>query len=239
MAKTERTTLPHYPMAKHHNATMDRILDAAEELFSQRGIEQVTLKEVAEHIGVHSSLLRYYVRDKQDLLDAVLKQRTPATSARRLAALTRYEHAHADTLTVEGLLHAYLDAELDATRRGDRGWRHFGALGARVTAPRAGDEALIDAHFDPVMLQLIRLLKKAQPACRTEDILWSCHFMSGALAITLAGVRRAGTKKDQDCPGYDLAVAKKRLIDFVAAGLRHARDSRETASRDLPGERRR
>lgn len=211
-------------MAKQHNATMDRILDAAEELFSQRGVEQVMLKDVAEHVGVHSSLLRYYVRDKQDLFEAVLTQRTPITSARRLAALTRYEHEQAGKLTVEGVLHAYLDAAPHSGLRDDRGWRHFGELGARVTAPLAGGAGLIDMHFDPVMLRLIQLLKKAQPACPTEDILWSCHFMSGALAITLAGVWRSGTKTTKACGVYDLLVAKERLIGFVAGGLRHGRE---------------
>jgi AcrR family transcriptional regulator len=228
MTKTAKRASSHHPMAKQHNATMDRILDAAEELFSQRGIEQVMLKDVAEHVGVHSSLLRYYVRDKQDLFHAVLDQRTPMTSERRLAALNRYEQEHAGDLTIEGILHAYLDAEPANGRPDDRGWRHFGALGARVTAARAGGEALLDAYFEPVMVRLICLLKKAQPSCRTEDILWSCHFLSGALAITLAGVRRSGAKTD-NCFSYDLSDAKKRLIAVAAAGLRDAHLSRNGA----------
>lgn len=217
-------------MAKQHNATMDRILDAAEELFSQRGVEQVMLKDVAEHVGVHSSLLRYYVRDKQHLLHAVLEQRTPQTSEQRLAALTRYEQEHAGKLTIEGVLHAYLDVDPGDGRQYDRGWRHFGALGARVTAPRIGSEALLDAYFEPVTLRLICLLKKAQPACRTEDILWSCHFLSGALAITLAGVRRSGVERMNNCLRYDLSEAKTRLIAIVAAGLRHSRGGRNVES---------
>ncbi|WP_218776030.1 TetR/AcrR family transcriptional regulator [Sphingomonas sp. TZW2008] len=231
MTKTDTKSVPHDPKAKHHTATMDRILDAAEELFSQRGPEHVMLKDVAEHVGVHNSLLRYYFRDKQDLFDAVVAQRTPITSERRMATLLAYERDHAGDLTLEGILHAYLDTDADGSSCSDRGWRHFGALGARMSEPRSPGEAVIDAHFDPVMLRLIRLLKKALPGCNNEDILWGCHFMSGALMITLCGTRRPVPVAGGNCADYDMADAKERLIAFVAGGLRETCDARGAARR--------
>ncbi len=44
--------------ADQRAATMEQIYDAAEELFSKRGLYGVTLKEVATQVGVHQSLLQ-------------------------------------------------------------------------------------------------------------------------------------------------------------------------------------
>jgi hypothetical protein len=48
----------------------------------------------------------------------------------------------------------------------------------------------MDEHFDPVVLRLIELLKKAMPDCAEEDIFWGYHFVTGALMLTLARTGR-------------------------------------------------
>ncbi len=50
--------------------------------------------------------------------------------------------------------------------------------------------AMMDSHFDPVVLRLIGLLKKALPDCAEEDIFWGYHFVTGALMLTLARTGR-------------------------------------------------
>ena len=66
---------------------------------------------------------------------------------------------------VEGALRAFLDTDLDLYIQGGEGWRNYGALGAQVAnTPEWGAE-LMDQHFDPVVLRLIGLLKKALPDC--------------------------------------------------------------------------
>ena len=42
---------------------MEQILDAAEYLFSVHGLYGVTLKDVAQKVGVHHTLLNYYFPD--------------------------------------------------------------------------------------------------------------------------------------------------------------------------------
>ena len=42
------------------------------------------------------------------------------------------------------------------------------------------------AHFDPVVLRLISILKRALPDYSDEDIFWGYHFVTGALMNTLA-----------------------------------------------------
>jgi AcrR family transcriptional regulator len=144
---------------------IEQILDTAELLFSRNGLHGVTLKDVAKRIGVHHTLINYYFEDKKTLFDAVFARRAVITSERRMRLLDEYDRATAGKPSVEGALRVFLDSDLDLYIEGGEGWRNYGALGAQVAnTPEWGAE-MMDQHFDPVVLRLIDLLKKALPGC--------------------------------------------------------------------------
>jgi AcrR family transcriptional regulator len=200
--------------------TMELIFDAAEELFSKHGLHGVTLKDVARQVGVHHTLLNYYFTDKKALFDAVFSRRAAVTSARRMKALAEYEAAAGDAPTVEGALHAFLDTDLDTYIEGGEGWKNYAKLGAQVAnTPEWGAE-LMDEHFDPVVLRLIALLKKAMPDCPEERIFWGYHFVTGALMLTLARTGRIDKLSGGRCRSDDFVAVKDVMARFMAAGFR-------------------
>src|SRR6201986_3408622 len=79
--------------AEQRAEMMEQILDAAEFLFSKHGLYGVTLKDVAQRVGVHHTLLNYYFEDKKKLFDAVFARRAVVTSERRMKALEEYDAA--------------------------------------------------------------------------------------------------------------------------------------------------
>ena len=205
--------------AQQRAEMMEQILDAAEELFSRHGLYGVTLKDVAKRVGVHHTLLNYYFSDRKKLFDEVFARRAAVTSALRMKALDDYEAATKGKPTVEGALRAFLDTDLDLYIQGGRGWRNYGALSAQVAnTPEWGAE-LMDKHFDPVVLRLIGLLKRALPHCPEEDIFWGYHFVTGALLLTLARTGRIDKLSGGLCKSEDFAAVKQRMAKFMAAGF--------------------
>lgn len=199
---------------------MEQILDTAEDLFSKHGLYGVTLKDVAQRLGVHHTLMNYYFKDKKKLFDAVFARRAVVTSTRRMQALDEYDLATKGKPTIEGALHAFLDTDLDLYIEGGERWKNYGALGAQVAnTPQWGAE-LMDKHFDPVVLRLIGLLKRALPDCSEEDIFWGYHFVTGALLLTLARTGRIDKLSGGICKSDDFAAVKKRMATFMAAGFR-------------------
>src|SRR5512138_1383483 len=73
--------------AEQRAETLEQILDAAEYLFSKNGLYGVTLRDVAHRVGIHTTLLHYYFKDKSNLFEAVFARRAGVTSGRRMAAL--------------------------------------------------------------------------------------------------------------------------------------------------------
>ena len=200
----------------------EQILDAAEHLFSRHGLYGVTLKDVASRVGVHHTLLNYYFNDKKTLFDAVIARRAEVTSELRIKALDEYEAASRGKPTVEGALHAFLDTDLDLYIQGGEKWKNYGALSALASNTPYGAE-LMDHHFDPVVLRLIDLLKKAMPDCAEEDIFWGYHFVTGALMLTLARTGRIDRLSGGLCRSDDYDAVKERMASFMAAGFKEIR----------------
>ncbi|WP_291873490.1 TetR/AcrR family transcriptional regulator [Caulobacter sp.] len=198
---------------------MEQILDAAEYLFSKHGLHGVTLKDVAKMVGVHHTLMNYYFDDKKTLFDAVFARRAVITSERRMRALEDYEAACAGKPTVEGALRAFLDTDLDLYIEGGEGWKNYAALGAQVANTPEWGADLMDQHFDPVVLRLIDLLKRALPDCAEADIFWGYHFVTGALMLTLARTGRIDKLSGGVCRSDDFHAVKERMAAFMAAGF--------------------
>ena len=57
--------------------TTERILDAAEDLFSRRDPDQITVREIAEKAGVTHPVVHEYVGSKADIVAAVMSRGAP------------------------------------------------------------------------------------------------------------------------------------------------------------------
>jgi AcrR family transcriptional regulator len=218
MQDTKPPKRPRRSKAEQRAESLELILDAAEYLFSKNGFYGVTLRDVAMHVGIHTTLLHYYFKDKQNLFEAVFKRRANVTCDRRMAALEQYDKEAGDRPTVEGALHAFLDPDFDLYIEGGEVWVNYAAFCARVSLSQEG-AAMMVAHFDPVVLKLIVILKRALPELSDEDIFWGYHFVTGALMNTLARTGRIDTLSGGICHSDDFPAVRRRIAKFMAAGF--------------------
>lgn len=204
--------------AEQRAESLEQILDAAEYLFSRNGFHGVTLRDVAECVGIHTTLLHYYFEDKRNLFEAVFERRAAKTCSRRLEALDKYEAEAGDHPTVEGALHAFLDTDLDLYSKGGESWMNYAAFVARVSHTPEG-AGMMQILFDPVVLKLVRILKRALPDYSEEDIFWGYQFLTGALMAALARTGRIDHLSGGLCRSDDFAGIKKRMAKFMAGGF--------------------
>ncbi len=64
----------------------NQLLDTALRLFGQNGVENTSIKDIAEEAGVAPGLVYHYFRGKEDLLVEVLQRRSPMPALRELLA---------------------------------------------------------------------------------------------------------------------------------------------------------
>ena len=218
MATTPKTT-GRRSRAEQRAATEKLILDTAEDLFSQRGYFGVTIKDVADAMGIHPALIHYYHNGKTALFDAVWERRVQQAVSARTAGLDDYAAEVGDAITIEGALRAFYDNAFDAYIHGEEGWRSFGRIFAQVNnAPGYGAE-LMDEYFDPLVLRLIELLKKAVPEATDEDLFWCFQLTSGAYTLILSRTGRIDRLSDGICSSDDFEAVRERFVTFMAAGF--------------------
>src|SRR5215831_12417617 len=130
-ATTESTRASRSPRARNHKArvreaSIARILDAAEQLFAEFGYHGVTLKDVAARVGVSSTLIHYHFKGKESIYEAVWARRAPLSARNRLEAMRRYAAEVGDKVTVEGALRAWIETDLDVQIEDEQQWAAFG-----------------------------------------------------------------------------------------------------------------
>ncbi|WP_044562697.1 TetR/AcrR family transcriptional regulator [Azospirillum sp. B4] len=213
--------------AEQRAATVKLILDTSEELFAQLGYFGVTIKDVADRMGIHPALIHYYFDGKRALFDAVFQRRVDYAVVTRTAALDEYEASAGDHPTVEGVLRAFYEGAFDIYINGGEGWRNFGRIFAQVNnAPGYGAEAM-DTYFDPLVLRLISLLHKALPDAEPEDLFWSFQFTSGAYTLILSRTGRIDRLSNNLCASEDFEAARERFVTFMAGGFEALYKSRK------------
>lgn len=201
-------------------ATREAILDAAEDLFSKHGFYGVTIREVAREAGVDTALVHYYFGAKRGLFDAVFLRRAEVWNNERVDAINRYARDNPGTMTLEGLLEAFLRPPFQWSLKGGPGWKHYSALVAQTNAnPTFGGETMA-RYYDPAIRRLIELIRVIMPEAEDVDLYWAYHMLSGALTLTLGETGRLDRLSNGLCRSGDLETAGDYMVRFAAAGFR-------------------
>ena len=198
----------------------DRILDAAEDLFSKRGFDGVTMREVAELANVDAALAHYYFATKQGLFDSVLERRAELVFSERMEAFDLYEATSGEKVTVEGAVAAFVIPLLERARKGDEGWKNYFRLLALVNNDASHVAQSIMTYFDPLVHRLITVVKRALPEAGDEELFWCFHFLTGSLTLALSRTGRLDRVSGGRCRSDDLASIEPRMVEYCAAGFR-------------------
>ena len=207
-------------MAKDKHPTRERILDAAEELFAQRGFEGVSVRQIMTKAEADVSLAYYHFESKRDLFDQVMLRRVEYLNEIRLKALEEVEMRHPDDEpTVEEIIGAFTKPLIQLLAEDHDTWSHYYQLIAQINnSPEMGGE-LMSRYFDPLVKRFIDALNKALPDTDPADLYWSYHFLSGALTLTFAETGRIDNLSGGQCRSTDVAAVIDRMPAFLAAGF--------------------
>lgn len=198
-------------------ATLDRILIAAECLFAEDGYNGTTLRQITRKARVNLAAVNYHHGDKESLYLEVIRRRIRPINESRLAALAAAEAEAAGQPVPPAILFRILAEPLfalfaDPDARG----RHTARLiGRCLVEPLPFLEKFLADEFEPVMGRFGQALRRQTPAIPPEDFLWRLSFVIGALFHSLASLHRMKALTRGICRDNDHTVALPRFVEFA------------------------
>ncbi len=150
----------------------DRILNAAERIFAEQGLDAVSLRAVTTEAGVNIAAVNYYFGSKAALLQAMTQRYFAPVNAEQLHRLELLE-TNTQELSIEAILHAYttpIFAMFDAQR--GREW-----MQAKIMAFRAEPSPHINSQTESeqdaeVISRYYEAMRRAIPHVPADELWW-------------------------------------------------------------------
>jgi AcrR family transcriptional regulator len=200
-------------------STRERILQTAEQLFAEKGIDAVSLREITAGAGVNIAAVHYHFGSKKAVLEELFALRGGPIAERRLTLLSQIGRDPQGKPILEDVLRAFLKPALEALA--DPGGASFVLLRARLAFEQAEvRRAVIGKAFDVSNREFLSTLREALPELSADDLHWRFHFMLGAMVYTMAAPGRIESITDGALDTSDSTAALAKLVSFAAAGFR-------------------
>lgn len=196
--------------------TRERILDAAEHLFADRGFDGASIRDVTAEAGVNLAAVHYHFGSKEDLLRAVLERVVLPTNAERLRMMQE-AHARPGGPRIADLLRAFILPELRLARDlGPRGQCITRLVGRMFSEPNEIVHELAAELFSEVGGSFIDGLHQALPDLDEQEVAFRMQCVVGVSTFFLADTVPSEWKL---IDLNDAEGATERLVDFLEPAL--------------------
>jgi AcrR family transcriptional regulator len=207
--------------------TRERLLDAAEQIFAERGFEGASMRAVTQAAGASVSAANYHFGSKEALLRATLMRCVGPLNERRLARLDALKaEAGGRPLELETIIEVFLRPVFDEHASSVDATARFRQVAARIYSdPPDVVAAMKRELFGPIVERFVGALAAALPEKSREEIELGFQLTVGVMVHVISGhlVMVASPEDDAgQCWTSRLSNESvlQQMITYVAAGLR-------------------
>ena len=199
--------------------TRSRILDAAETLLVQHGLDGTTLRMITAAAHANLAAVNYHFGSKEALIEAVFRRRLTWLNEQRIAALDALETAaRGAPLKPRQIVESYFGVTIRMAAASPEGRTFMRLLGRTYTEPSEFVRSFLAEEYAEVIARYKAAFFKALPDVPQEEFIWRLQFMMGALSYAVSGadaLRLLGPIDDTDPEAL-----YARLMSFLIGGLR-------------------
>lgn len=196
------------------NETKVRILDAAERLIADNGLD-VSLRTITAEAGVNLAAVNYHFQSKDALIDAVVERHIGPINEERLKRLEKLEREHpTGPLPLDGILEAFLAPVIEQREQ----MRVL--FGRFYTLPDEFVRRVFERHLRGILVRFQTALERSLPDVPLADRLYSLMFTAGVMVHMMAWSRVLGVISGGVLDAGDTRALTGRIVAFTAGGFR-------------------
>ena len=190
--------------------TRDKILDAAESLFVERGFSATSLRAIADRAGVNLAATNYHFGSKKGLLVEVFHRHIGPINEQRLANLHQLEKS-GQPVTARKILEAFFQPFV----HGDAYTTAPAVIGWIYSEPETVTRPVFEHEFIAVSVRFQNALAEVLPQLEQDELNWRFHFMIGSMIHLLKLNAPLGMEPSRS----SFEDGLKLLINYSIAGL--------------------
>ncbi len=199
--------------------TRTAILNAAEQLYAERGFSDVTLRDIVAAASVNLAAVNYHFGSKDELIAELFVTRSIATNRERLNELKAAEDAGGGRAPIEAVIRSLVGPTL----RGCLGPDREGATAARFMI-RASIEAVppirkIRNREISHLRRFAAAMQRSLPDIAEVDIYWGLHFALAMAHQTIRDSERLNKLSSGLCDLDDVDGIIARVVSAASLAL--------------------
>ncbi|MDD2468457.1 MAG: TetR family transcriptional regulator [Desulfobulbus sp.] len=207
--------------AKQKQTTRDRILDAAERVFADKGLDGSSVRDITTAANVNLAAVNYHFGSKIGLIEAVFSRHLGPMNTARIALLDSVEaQSGENSPPIESVLDAFIRPVVV---------HHFAEHGVNDAFMRLMSRCLnepplhleqVTHHFDVLMNRFHTAFSRALPDHSPSEIFWGVHFTIGIMHHTLHVLSHLHHLPFSPPESADAQTVVERLVAYTAAGMK-------------------
>lgn len=187
-----------------HSDTRQRLLDAAEWLFIEKGYEAMSLRHITTRAGANLAAVNYHFGSKEALIQELLSQRLNRLNQERLQLLSAGESLATEKLDATAILGMLFVPAFRLSHGNASGPAFMRLLGRVYSDPSPFVRSYLDEHYKSISGRFFEAFSKALPELPRPELGLRLHFALKAISGMLAG---------EDMQALIASITKGEAID--------------------------
>ena len=201
-------------------STKDKILDAAEYFFADKGFNGTSLREITSKAEVNLAAVNYHFGSKKELIKSVMSRYMNELAPKLEFSLYKLCDSN-DDISLEEVFTAFVKPLLSLNEFKENGTSTFlQLLGRGYTDSQGFLRWFLTTQYPNVISNFGNAVKKAYPELSAEEMFWRLHFTMGTVVFTMSSsdalIDIAASDFDKK---IDISGVIHQVIPYVAAGV--------------------
>ena len=210
-----------------------RLMDAAEQLFAEKGFEAVSIRDITGLAKTNIAAVNYHFGNRESLLEMVMMRYMLPVTEERLARLEALERKWPGKIVpLEEIIDALVRPLIGQMRKSELSERLFYKLIGRIFAMQGdGLPPRIDDLLRQVAERFSKAFARALPTVPSEELAWRFHFLVGGMIHLLTHQEVLHRLSGGASGTPTMEATLNRFIRFAASGLREGTEVEAAGSR--------
>jgi len=203
--------------------TKELILDTAERLFAEHGLDATSIRDITGAAGVNLGAITYHFGTKENLIAAMFNRYFGPFVQRTMQLFEAADRkAGQNPPAVEDLLEALMRPMVEGSFcAGKKNIPFMRLMGRCQSEPNPEIQRLIRSYMQPIFSRFATAVRRGMPGLPPEELFWRIQFVIGAMHRALL----VSSRDDLPVPKeivkkLDAEGLLRRLVAFGAHGMK-------------------